>query len=171
MADIQIVTIAPDDWQQYRQIRLEALQAEPQAFTSPYEEAAQRPPSYWQERLSAARAGEKSRLLFAKENERIVGMIGSFSAGDSQVVDIISVYVTRDARRRGIASALMAAILQEAEQTGAYRKAVLTVNGAQTAAVSLYQQFGFQIVGELSGVLGNGNPFRGFVMEKELGHS
>ena len=66
MADFQIVKLAPDEWQQYKQIRLDSLLTEPQAFGSKYEDQQQRPDSYWQGRLSEAQAGKKGWLLFAR---------------------------------------------------------------------------------------------------------
>ena len=160
--------LSPEEWQLYKQIRLESLMVEPQAFGISYANNIQRPASYWQERLREAQSGEKSWLLFAKENDRIIGMIGAYRAEDNDVVEIISVYVTKEHRGQGVASALMAAILGEIDKGGAFRKVALTVNVGQTEAVTLYRRFGFQIVGEKNGVLGDGNAYTGYIMEKEL---
>jgi len=167
MANFQVVKLTPEEWQLYKQIRLEALKVEPQAFGSRYAEVLQRPDSHWQERLKEAQAGEKSWLLFAQENDRIIGMIGAYCEEGSDAVDIISVFVTKEKRGQGVASALMAAILKEVGKGGAFRKARLTVNAGQTAAVTLYRHFGFQIVAEQPGVLGDGNVYPGYIMEKE----
>jgi ribosomal protein S18 acetylase RimI-like enzyme len=168
MADIQVVKLAPEDWQLYRQIRLEALQAEPQAFVTSYDEALRRPDTHWRERLAEAQAGEKSWLLFAKVNDQIAGMIGAFRSETASVVEIVSVYVTRGKRGRGVGAALMAAILDEVGKGGVFRKAVLTVNADQAAAVALYRHFGFHIVGEETGVMGDGKTHSGYIMEKLL---
>jgi len=168
MANVQVVKLTPDEWRLYKQIRLESLLVEPQALASSYADVVKRPKSQWQERLIEARAGKKSWLLFAKENERIIGMIGAYIGEESDVVEIISVYVTKEKRGLGAATALMEAILTEVAKFGAFRKAVLTVNAGQTAAVALYRHFGFQIVGENTGVLGDGNSYQGYVMEMEL---
>ena len=165
MVNLQIITLTPDEWQLYRQIRLEALLLEPQAFGSSYADAVQRPDSSWQERLVEAQAGKKGWLLFAKESDRITGMVGAYRVDDSDVVEIISVYVTKEKRGQGVATALMAAILEEVGRSGIFRKAVLSVNADQTAAVALYRRFGFQIVGEKTGVMGDGLTHRGAIME------
>lgn len=168
MNDFQVVKLAPDEWQLYKQHRLEALLEEPRAFGSSYAEVLQRPDSHWQERLIEAQSGIKSWLLFAKENAQIIGMIGAFRAEESDVVEIISVYVTKAKRRLGVANALMAAILDEVGKDNAIRKVVIGVNAEQTAAVSLYQHFGFQIIGEKNGIMGDGMSYLSYVMEKEI---
>ena len=171
MANVQVVTLAPEEWHLYKQIRLEMLLIDPQAFGSSYADVLQRPDSHWQNRLIEARAGEKSWLLFAKEEEHLTGMIGAYRAEESQVVDIISVFVRKEKRKLGVGSALMTAILAEVSKSGAFRKAVLGVNADQTAAVALYQRFGFKIIGEKTGVQGDGNTYTGYIMEKELSNT
>lgn len=169
MAAYQIVKLAPKDWQRYRQIRLESLLVEPQAFSSSYENVVQRPASHWQQRLQEAQEGKRSCLLFARETDRIIGIIGAYRGDDSDAVEIISVYVAQDRRGQGVAAALMQAMLEEVSRCGAFRKAVLTVNTGQAAAVALYQKYGFQIVGETRGMMGDGITYSGYIMEKELG--
>ena len=168
MANFQIVKLPVDAWPLYKQIRLKSLKMEAQAFGSSYAEVLQRPDSHWQERLVEAQAGKKSWLLFAKEDERIVGMIGAFCPNQSAVVEIVSVYVTQEKRGQGIGGALLTAILEEVGQDHTFKKAVLSVNAGQTAAVALYQHFGFRIVGQKTGVMGDGNSYTGCNMVKEI---
>ncbi len=170
MPNFQVVKLPPEDWRLYKQIRLESLTDAPQAFSSGYSESLQRPDSHWQGRLIDALAGEKSWLLFAKENDRITGMIGAFRPQDNPgVVEIISVYVTREKRGQGVASALMAAILAEVGLGGAFCIARLAVTASQTAAVALYQKFGFQIVAETTGVMGDEISHAGYIMQVGIG--
>ena len=168
MANIQIVTLTPEEWPLYKQIRLESLLMAPEAFSSSYAEVLQWPDSHWQERLVEARSREKSYLLFAKENERIVGIIGAYGPKGSEVVEIISVYVTQEKRGQGVGIALMTEILEEVGKGKSFRKAVLTVNDGQIAAIALYRHFGFQTVGKITGIMGDGNSHTGYVMEKYL---
>lgn len=168
MADFQIVKLAAEAWRQYKQIRLESLLREPQAFGSRYEDQILKPDSYWQGRLAEAQSGEKSWLLFAREGDRLIGMIGAYRAEEAGVVEIISVYVNREKRGLGVGSLLMSAILDEVIKPGVFQKAVLGVNKEQTTAVALYRRFGFQVVGEKTGVEGDGLAHTGYVMEKLL---
>jgi ribosomal protein S18 acetylase RimI-like enzyme len=168
MEKVQIVILPPEKWQAFKQIRLESVVMEPQAFGSSYLNVAQRPDSHWQERLIEAQAGEKSWLLFAQEGEQTIGMIGACCVDVNGAVEIISVYVKKEKRGHGVAAALLATILEELGKKAAIRKAELTVNAHQTAAVALYRHFGFRIVREKTGVLGDGNTYSGYLMEKEL---
>ena len=75
---IEIVKLTVNDWQEYKKIRLDALQNAPQAFGSSYADNREKPDSYWQSRLEDAANGNGSWLLFAKENQQLVGIIGAF---------------------------------------------------------------------------------------------
>ncbi len=175
---MQIVTLDPENWQLFRQIRLEALRTDPQAFSSRLAETEQRPDSHWQTRLAQAQEGKNSWLLFAREGDRIVGIIGAFrEQGETPatgsptlagVVEIYSVFVRPEARGKGVGTALMAAVLDAAGRAEGARRARLTVNAAQSAAVALYRRFGFQVVEEREGILGDGKTCQELVMEKEL---
>jgi ribosomal protein S18 acetylase RimI-like enzyme len=166
MSEVEMVKLPPEQWQRYREIRLEALREEPQAFGSSYAEMEQRSDTYWQERLADAAQGETSRLLFAQEGERLIGMIGAFYDETQENAHIISVYVSKAARGKGVGKALMASILSELGKKAGMRNVVLGVNQEQTAAVALYRQFGFEVASELEEVQGDGKEHRGYVMEK-----
>jgi len=168
MTKIQIVKLTPEEWQPYKQIRLEALFMEPQAFGSKYAVVLQWPDSRWQSRLVESQAGEKSWLLFAKEEDRLIGMIGAYSEEENDVVEIISVYVTKEKRGQGVGKALMEAILAEVGRRGAFQKAVLAVNADQKSAVALYRRFGFEVVEEKTEVQSDDKAHPGYIMEKQL---
>jgi len=168
MSNIQIVKLMPEEWRAYKDLRLEALLMEPQAFSSRYTDAIQQPDSYWQERLTEVRNGKEFWLLFAKENDRLIGMVGAYCKEESNVVEIISVYVTKSKRGQGVATSLMEAILAEVGSKGIFRKAELAVNADQIQAIALYKHFGFKIIEEKTGVMGNGNSYSEYIMEKKL---
>jgi ribosomal protein S18 acetylase RimI-like enzyme len=170
MSNIQIVKLLPEEWQLYKQLRLEALLMEPQAFASQYENTVKKPDSDWQEGLAEVQVGEKNWLLFAKENDRLIGMIGAYQPETSDVVVIVALYVTKDKRGQGVAAALMEAILAEVGSKGIFRKAELAVNTDQISAIALYTHFGFKFIEEKTGVMGNGNSCSEYMMEKELSH-
>ncbi len=168
MSEIKIIKLPPEQWPRYREIRLESLREEPQAFGSSYEDMEQRPDAFWQGRLSDAIQGEKSWLLFAQEGERLVGMIGAFCDETQETATIVSVYVCKAGRGKGIGKALMDGILCEIMMKGSLRKAVLGVNLEQTAAVELYRRFGFNVTGDREEIQGDGKRHRGYWMEKQL---
>ncbi len=168
MPDIQIVKLQPDEWLLYRQFRLGSLQTDPQAFGVSYADMLERPASYWRGRLVEAWAGENSWLLFARDEDRLVGMIGAHCEEQSDEVELIAVYVSPDKRGQGIGRLLMYAILAEICQKGGFKKAVLGVNSVQAEAVALYRRYGFTVVREEQVTRADGEVRLGYFMEKEL---
>lgn len=168
MTSIEIIQLTPDNWQAYRALRLEALQTEPQAFGSTYASNLQHPESFWRGRLEEAAVGEKGWLLFARRGDQLVGMIGAYASDDPAVVDVISMYVQPAHRGQGISKLLMSAILHTLSQYPQFERARLTVNPQQTAALKLYESFGFVTVGTERARMGDGNEYDERIMEKRL---
>jgi GNAT superfamily N-acetyltransferase len=99
-------------------------------------------------------------------------MIGAFRdrSDDQSITDqaaIVAMYVTPDWRGRGVSSLLMHAILDVLKQVG-IRRVNLGVNVEQTAALRLYQRFGFSIVRSDKLLLGDGLVHEDYWMEKML---
>lgn len=164
---VEIVSLPVSEWGKYRSLRLAALREEPAAFSATYQDNLARPDSFWQDRLFEAAAGG-NWLLFARCQDRLVGMIGAYpDRADPGVAVIISVYVAREFRGREIGKRLMNTILAELK-AGGFRKAVLSVNAGGTPAVSLYLKSGFTITGKESGRMGDGQVYTAFRMEKKL---
>lgn len=168
MPNFEIVQLSPDDWQVYKQIRLEALQTEPQAFAADYQKTAARPDAYWQGRLVDAASRKNNWLLFAREDGRLLGMIGAMVEDVPHVAWIISVYVSPPARGQGVGKALMSAILSELAQSGSIRTAKLSVNIHQKPALNLYQRCGFVITGTEDVFLGDGQYHPEYVMVRPI---
>ncbi|BCM89533.1 hypothetical protein IAD21_01380 [Abditibacteriota bacterium] len=168
-SEIEIGTLPPEQWQAYKTLRLEALMDSPQAYGTSYAQSIIKPDSFWRERLEDAARGENVWLLFAKSQGELVGLIGAFVADDEpEVVAIVSVYVTSKARGQGIGKQLLAAILAEVTSKNKFKTARLTVNPMQIAALSLYRSSGFEVVAEEDTLMGDGNVYREFIMEKPL---
>lgn len=152
----------------YREIRLAALTTDPQAFGAYLAATAERPEAYWRERLEEAQAEESGWLLFASDGERLAGMIGAHLTPEPEVVEIVAVYVRPEARGQGIGALLMEGILAAVGSSGRFRKAVLGVNSAQSAAVGLYRRFGFELAREETYVREDGEVRLSYFMEREL---
>jgi ribosomal protein S18 acetylase RimI-like enzyme len=166
---LEIIPLPPAHWQLYRDLRLEALRTEPQAFGASYEENAQKPDDYWQGRLRETAEGVKSWLLFARAEDRLVGMIGAYAPDQTDTIELISMYVSPVVRGKGVANALMEALLEALGKTLRFRHVRLAVNVDQGPAIALYQRSGFQIEGEQMVRMGDGLMHRELVMGKALG--
>lgn len=166
---IEIVKLTSADWLEYKALRLRALKEDPQAFGASYQTNLEYPDTEWKRRLENASKGEINWLLFAKKNNKLVGMIGAFiEDGDTDTVSIFSVYVPTEERGKGISNKLMDSILKELLQKPFLKKVKLMVNKDQMAAVGLYKKFGFKETGIQHFKMGNGELADELVMERPL---
>ena len=85
-----------------------------------------------------------SYWLVAEENAQVVGYIGSQSV--QELSDMMNVAVAPAWRRRGLGRRLVQALLAHLLQTDAAELS-LEVRVSNAAAIALYEQLGFQIVG------------------------
>ncbi len=141
---IAIKRLSEDRWREYRDLRLEALKTEPQAYGSSYEEERDRPESEWRRRIKNA--------LFALADDKPVGMIVFVQESllkTKHVTNIYAVYVTKERRGCGVGKQLMEAVLTQIKKHRDVKKIKIAVNPVQKAAAKLYQSCGFNIVGKL----------------------
>lgn len=139
-----IFKLPPDRWREFRELRLEALRTDPDAFGASHQATEQRPDSWWIGCLDAALTDPSRTLWFAEEDGRLIGMAGAYPEQDPANVNVTSMYVAPSERGKGIGRALLAAVV--GEQTG--KEVRLCVNGDQTAAARLYKAFGFVTLAE-----------------------
>lgn len=157
MDTIEIVTLQPEDWRQYRDLRLRALKEEPQAYGSTYEDNAKRPDEFWQKRLEESLIMSTQWLVFAKSDRMLVGMMGAFIEKEqSDSAHIIAVYVIPEARGKGIAKSLMKELLESIKTNKQIKNIIVDVNVEQTVAFNLYKNSGFEISKQYRAKLGDG---------------
>jgi ribosomal protein S18 acetylase RimI-like enzyme len=119
--------------------------------------------------------GERSRpedLLIAEHESRLVGYLRlknkyPFAEG-AGVFAVMGLAVAPDARRLGVASALLEEAIDEARRRGG-RKLVLNVLGTNAAAQRLYERHGFVVEGRgLEEFQIEGNLVDDLIMAKKL---
>jgi ribosomal protein S18 acetylase RimI-like enzyme len=158
--ELQINTFLPEQWKEYKKLRLISLQDEPSAFGSSYEKESKFTDEKWKERLR----DEKNKILFYRENNIFVGMAGARLI-DNNVAYIIGVYVIKSARRKGIAKKLMEYLIKELLIISDIKILKLSVNAKQIHALTLYKRFNFKIVGKEKSKMGDGNFYDEYLME------
>ena len=150
MSESLIISLPPERWREAKQLRLDSLLHEPSAYASSYEDELAFSDDVWQSRLTSAYERDGNMTFFAEADGKLVGMAG---AGWSQkaklrhVAEVYGVYVSPDMRGGGIASLLMGSLLEELRSLGQVEKVSLGVTSDNTAAVQLYENLGFEIVG------------------------
>ena len=99
----------------------------------------------WSENSVASELKNKLALwLVAEENGAVAGYIGSQTCGDES--DVMNVAVHPDFRRKGIAEALVNALVAELKAIGS-RCLTLEVRASNAPAIALYEKMGFAEIG------------------------
>jgi ribosomal protein S18 acetylase RimI-like enzyme len=136
---ITITKLDPKDWQQFKDIRLQALSSDPDAFESTYTETLALPDDYWMSRLQDT----EWICLFAEDHKQIIGMIAAHIKPKDNTANIYSVYLHKAYRGIGIGKKMMHAILDEVEKHTAIRKVQLSILANNNKLLEYYESLGF----------------------------
>jgi len=156
------------DANQFRELRLFALQDNPTAFSADYETNLGHPPVYWQNKL---RGDEGSAMFLSENNDNLIGMTGIYrgpSPKTAHSAEIYSVFVHPEWRGLHIAESLIEACIEWA-RAKAVDIVKLSVNAENESAIRCYQRCGFTIYGtEPKGTFYNGRFYDGHLMSRSL---
>ncbi|MGW0707093.1 N-acetyltransferase family protein [Streptomyces sp. NPDC002643] len=161
MIELQVLT--PEDWPRWRELRLAALAQAPYAFGSKLADwqgdgdREQR----WRDRLSIP----GSRNFIAVLDGRPVGMASGVPGADTGVGELISLWVSEEARGRGVGDHLVRSVVRWAVERAA-DSLRLTVAPANEHALALYRRHGFEKAEQSGDPLSAGG--RELVMVKRL---
>jgi len=128
------------DLDDFKRVRLEALQLHPDAFGADYEEWKLKPAQFFAERL-------RSQVVFGgvDQNNTLQGIIGlscNTAAKLKHVATIWGMYVRAEMRDSGLASELLAAAMEAGKAVRTLQLSVVTTNHA---ACALYRSAGFAV--------------------------
>lgn len=155
---MSIRQLTPDDAPTYRDLRLRALLEHPQAFTSDWEDARQRPPEESRQRLASAGV-----TFWGAFDDRgaLCGMVGlecTSRAKQRHRGTVVAMYVAREAAGRGLGRELLQALMLHAKAIG-LTDLGLTVTKGNASALWLYRQAGFAEFGtEPRAIVVDGQP-------------
>ena len=136
------------DAAQYRALRLRAFREHPEAFTSSYEEESVKPLANSAQRLAASSTGKFWGAFVQAPGATtavLAGMVGldrEQRLKNRHKASIIGLYVAPEFARRGLARALLDALLNEARASD-LELLVLTVTRGNQPAEQLYLDAGF----------------------------
>ncbi|GAB4169161.1 MAG: GNAT family N-acetyltransferase [Roseiflexaceae bacterium] len=137
----------PEDAEAYRELRLEALRAHPEAFGGDANEESQRPLDLWRTRLDLV--NEQSATFVAVSATELVGMMVIVQSSGRKIrhsAGLYSVYVRAAWRRAGVSDLLLQACLDWAAARGV-QIVRLSVTASNSSAIRFYQRNGFQVYG------------------------
>jgi len=165
---VKIITLPVSRWQDYKEIRLRALEKESSSFCMAYDKEVAWSDEKWKKSLQDALDGN-SWLYFASYNDELVGMIGGY--GDeldwkNHRVYLWGLYVDEEFRGKGWARLLADKLLFEIGKREDIDVVCLEVNSELVQAISFYEDLGFRKVGIKIHVFGDGLSHEVLVMEK-----
>jgi GNAT superfamily N-acetyltransferase len=135
---LAVRAVTPDEWRQWRDVRLAALAEAPYAFTTRYEEWRDAEERRWRDRLALP----GSTCLLATVDGTAAGIAGGVTTDEPGVAELVAMWVAPAARGRGVGDALVGAVADWATATGASRLR-LEVAAGNHAAAALYARNGF----------------------------
>ncbi len=148
--DITFGPLQPDQWQDYRDIWLEALREMPEAFPGDYNQQKDQPDHVWQQRLQTALEEKDVIIIFAKVEEKPIGFLAAFMDDNQKFAHYITIwgtYVQSAYRNQGVAKYMMKKFIQKVEALPQIIKIKTFSVTSETMAVSLYKNFSFEIAG------------------------
>lgn len=95
---------------------------------------------------------ENHPLLVAEADGRVVGYASLSAYREKEAYRStveLSVYIAPDARRKGVATALMEEILREAREDARTHTVVSVITAGNEASIRLHERFGFEFCGRL----------------------
>jgi RimJ/RimL family protein N-acetyltransferase len=140
---VQIRHLRPEDFQIWKEIRLEAVKNHPKAFGGSFEEESRRTDEQWKGSMSS------SFKFGAFIEEKIVGCLGYYINDGEKMkhrAGVFGMYIRSEARGKGVGKALIDYVRSHAKEREVIQLH-LTVLTTNYAAINLYLKCGFVIYG------------------------
>ncbi|MFL6117218.1 MAG: GNAT family N-acetyltransferase [Catenulispora sp.] len=138
-----------EEWQEFRELRLEALLNSPTNFGETYDRASALPDEVWQERARTSALSDRQAFYVAVDDvtRKLVGMWGVMPHFDrTGVFIIVGVYVQPEARGTDVARRLNQACIDFARTTDA-KELMLKVRDDNDRGRRFYEREGFEVTG------------------------
>ncbi|MFE6164187.1 GNAT family N-acetyltransferase [Streptomyces sp. NPDC056486] len=154
--------IRADEWPEVKELRLLALKdpAAPIAFLDTYEQAAEQPDSFWEERAKGSAGGTRVRQFVAEGRDgawsgTVTALIEDAGSSDffgatiqQRQAHVVGVFVRSEYRGSGVIDALFEAAVRWAWSVPEVARVRLYVHEDNARAESFYRRYGFARSGQ-----------------------
>ena len=133
----------------YRQLRAEALEREPWAFTESPAEHQAMPLETVRQRLGSG-ASDDNFVLGAFDGGKLIGMAGFFCRQGEKIRhrgEIWGVYVAKEHRGKGLGRTLLEELIRQLRSNPGLEQVALGVSVGNISAKRLYESLGFETYG------------------------
>ena len=160
--------IREEDWEKYKNIRLDAVKNDPEAFSSSLEKELKKTEQEWRKDLSDTDNKFFVTIDNIANNKEAVSMAGAIKVEES-MWRVLSVYTKVDFRKKGFSEEIIKKILEEIKNIKNGKEVYLFVNKSekQESAIKLYEKLGFKIV-SLKSAIEKYKKISWYVMELKL---
>lgn len=144
---MEIRQLVAEDASEYLAIRLKALQENPEAFGSSYEEEKN---DSTEKYINRFKSSLESTTFGAFEQSKLVGTISLVNQTNLKLkhrANIAAVYVNPEVRGNGIGKDLMTRAIEKAKSINEIEQLYLTVSTKNGAAKKVYKSMGFEVCG------------------------
>ena len=142
MLNIEIKILSVNELNDFRTIRLSALEKSPRMFGSTYVAEVAKPPIFFENCLSS------STVFGAYYKNKIIGLATLTQENGikfSHKASLSSVFIEPEFQQKGVASILLGAIIEYSEKH--VEQILLIVADDNKPAIHLYKKFGFETYG------------------------
>lgn len=148
MIDIRILTAM--DESAYRDLRIQALRTNPEAFATTYEDYLSRSTEQVASQLEPDTEHFTLGAFREDRSDELVGtatLVRERSPKMHHIANVVAMYVAPDVRRQGVGRHLLTEVIRRARQLEGLDQLRLCVIQDNDAAIRLYQSIGFQTYG------------------------
>ncbi|MEH2127162.1 GNAT family N-acetyltransferase [Nostoc sp.] len=135
------------DAEDYRQIRLEALEKNPDSFGTTYQEEVIKTIEHFRDRIPV---DNNNFILGCFEDKNLIGIVGFYQESRIKLrhkAYISSMYVQQEYRSKGIGKLLLNELIERAKTINAVEILLLDIVKNNVLGKALYLSLGFQIYG------------------------
>jgi ribosomal protein S18 acetylase RimI-like enzyme len=144
---MDIHEVRPEEWRGLNDLRLRALETDPDAFGSTFAEERVKPAKAWQEWAAEGWGLGAQTTLVAVDGDHWLGMgVCIVADAEPRSATVYAMWVDLAARRHGIGEELLQELIKWASSKKV-EELLLTVTEGNTSAKNLYERAGFTSTG------------------------
>ena len=153
------------DWALYKHMRLEALRLHEDVYGTSFKDMCDRPDAEWESIVSQ----DNSAFFGLFDGDSIIGIGGIFTHNTEERTGmLIAGYIREEYRERGLSRLLYQARIDWAKQSGLFDRLLIGHREGNEASRRANQAFGFQPIGVIDYVFGNGDKAKDYQYELRI---